>query len=79
MTLGSTLDADAIVRPFMSSTTCTYMWATLRNTVSRGRASVAPDALPDAVLDALAAILFRLDAHYFAPVFPTFFFSTSPV
>ena len=27
----------------------------------------------------VAAIFFRLDPHYFAPVFPTFFFSTSPV
>jgi hypothetical protein len=29
----------AIVRPGMSSTTCTYMCATLRKTVSRGRVS----------------------------------------
>src|SRR5687768_14898836 len=36
-TAGSTVEADAIVRPVASSTTCTYMCATLRNTVSRGR------------------------------------------
>src|SRR5258706_4247338 len=36
-------------------------------------------ALPDSVLDALAAIALRLDPHYFAPVFPTFFLSTSPM
>src|SRR4051812_30895961 len=37
-------------------------------------------ALADAVLDALAAIVLRLDPHrYFAPVLPTFFFSTSPM
>src|SRR5688572_2842745 len=39
----------------------------------------AAHAAPDAVFDALTAIVLRLDAHYFAPVFPTFFFSCSPV
>src|SRR5262245_25355184 len=39
LSAGSTVEAEAIVRPFKSSTTCTYIWATLRNTVSRGRAS----------------------------------------
>src|SRR5688572_10661921 len=38
-TVGSTVDAEAIVRPLASSTTWTYMCATLRNTVSRGRSS----------------------------------------
>src|SRR5262245_34149304 len=37
---GSTVEADAIVLPLISSTTCTYMCATLRNTVSRGRPSL---------------------------------------
>src|SRR5688572_3412275 len=41
---------------------------------------VAGDPLADPVLDPVASILFRLDTHrYFAPVLPTFFFSTSPV
>src|SRR5262245_52166939 len=36
-------------------------------------------AFADPVLDPFAPILFRRDLHrYFAPVFPTFFFSTSP-
>src|SRR6266513_294082 len=40
---------------------------------------VALHALANAVLDAIAAIFLRLHPHYFAPVLPTFFFSTSPV
>src|SRR5687767_2620314 len=39
----------------------------------------AAHAAADAVPDALAAIVFGFDPHYFAPVLPTFFFSCSPV
>ena len=39
----------------------------------------APDALAGHLDLALAAIVFGFDTHYFAPVFPTFFFSCSPV
>ena len=63
----------------------------LRYTVSRGALFVARDPLAQPKLDAVAAIFSRLDPHtiacliacrlvpYFVPVFPAFFFSTSPV
>src|SRR5688572_22777088 len=39
-TEGSTVDAEAIVLPLASSTTCTYTCETLRKIVSRGRSPV---------------------------------------
>src|SRR5688500_15220505 len=54
----------------------------VRHAAEHGQARplfAAADALADPELDPVAAILSGLDAHgYFAPVFPTFFFSTSP-
>ena len=58
------------------------MCDTLRNTLSRGCSGVPLHPLADAELDPIAAIFswsMILIIDSYAPVFPAFFFSTSPV
>ena len=55
------------------------MWVTLRNTLSRGRSAVPRTRLRIRYLIRCRRSSLLVTFMAYAPVFPAFFFSTSPV